>query len=65
MKLKPCPFCGATPDDEVVDEDDRLAVSVSSLTGLYHVLCGPECGAHGPDETSEAKAIESWNERKP
>lgn len=64
MTLKPCPFCGATEDDEVYDEDDRLGVAVSAATGLFHVLCNSECSASGPLETSEEAATKAWNERK-
>lgn len=48
-KLLPCPFC---PSKET--ETDYCA--------LWTVIC-KGCGASGPPETTEKKAIKSWNRR--
>jgi Lar family restriction alleviation protein len=52
--LKPCPFCGETPNDcEIWDDED----------GFFHVMC-PACGTLGPNRSKNQKgARKSWNKR--
>jgi len=50
-ELKPCPFCGSTKLDVVLDE-------------IYYVTCDTEaCGADGPYSANRERAIEKWNRR--
>lgn len=48
IELKPCPFCGAKPDDQDV--------------GLFVVEC-PNCGIVGPAAENRDAAIQAWNRR--
>lgn len=47
-----CPFCG----------DPRNAVERSVPFEICHVECG-RCGAHGPVESAEDRALSAWNTR--
>lgn len=49
---KPCPFCGS-----------KLTFIEYSEFGNCAVMCG-NCGAYGPFEYTEGRAIAIWNERK-
>lgn len=53
-KLKPCPFCGATEEEQ--------DVNVGWVIGddMWIVSCD-NCGACGPEVDSGAGAIEAWN----
>ena len=55
MKLKPCPFCGITPD------------SVQEVSGLFRVMCGSnECILLRTAWHKRADgAAEMWNRRTP
>lgn len=53
IHLKPCPFCGSE-DCEVTDVDEILKTN--------WVICN-QCGTFGPDGSTEAEAIEKWNQR--
>ena len=51
QELLPCPFCGSTKLDVVLDE-------------IYYVTCDTEaCGADGPYSANRERAIEKWNRR--
>jgi len=47
----PCPFCA-----------DEVAFIEPDGDGIYHAEC-QRCGAHGPVESAEDRAISSWNRR--
>jgi Lar family restriction alleviation protein len=52
--MKPCPFCGETPNDVQVASDDGEC---------SFVVC-VECGAAGPIvEGDDLEAIAAWNKR--
>lgn len=53
--MNPCPFCGSTPlcTDLVYLECDEEPAAL--------IQCG--CGARGPCETNEEKAVAAWNRR--
>ncbi len=54
-KTLPCPWCKTTKKLEVVEEDWGF---ISNL--LYYVICNG-CGANGPTDHMEEKAIKKWN----
>lgn len=57
IDLAPCPFCGGD------DIDPRFAVGQrASGESIVAVGC-MECGAAGPDESSDAAAEAAWNRR--
>jgi Lar family restriction alleviation protein len=53
-RLKPCPFCGAT------DDDDMIGFIVTPYA--WAVLC-LACQAQGPLTFPKSKAIAAWNLR--
>jgi len=55
-KLKPCPFCGAE------DDDDLLGAMRTPYA--WAVVC-LVCQAQGPLTYPKPKAISAWNRRKP
>ena len=77
VELKPCPFCGATQEDGVVDVvkygSEYLLFSEEELKFLnfgedgYTVCCDAStykgCGASVGWSATEEKAIEKWNSR--
>lgn len=50
--LKQCPFC----------RSDDLTIELQPITGREYVSC-ERCGAEGPKETSETRAVSKWNTR--
>ena len=53
-KLNPCPFCHSTEAD----------VQTYWNGEWFYAYCwGDECGAKGPERSTEALAIEAWNKR--
>lgn len=58
VQLKPCPFCGITPDDS--DINDPLENRYSSARWM---VC-PGCEATGPfSHQSVEHAMQLWNDR--
>lgn len=55
QKINPCPFCGST-NCEYVPEWARCSADPDQGS----VWCG-DCGAEGPREEMEGKAITAWN----
>lgn len=53
LKPLPCPACEDHAVQVGVIEDDR------NPCVYFSVMC--LCGVHGPEETTEAKAITAWN----
>lgn len=51
---KECPFCGSKYTHTYCDKWDG--------TENWRIECG-ECGALGPGEDTEQKAIDGWNNR--
>ena len=56
MEMKRCPYCAFadTMENITADKSNRYE---------YAVMC-QNCGARGPNEVSEARAIEMWNMRR-
>ncbi len=55
VELLPCPFCGG---QEVSLHKDSNGYNWSSR---FWVSC--DCGAHGPDATTDIKGVAAWNRR--
>ena len=51
-ELKPCPFCGG-----------KRPYAIVPMALYCYVKC-KDCGARGPNETSDITAQEIWNQRK-
>lgn len=61
--MKPCPWCDCVPDETCVDHSiERFAGEVRKDQETFCVVC-PECEAQGPFGTTEAAAIEVWDQR--
>lgn len=58
---KPCPFCKKQKDLKI--EEECKNCDYYKIEGIYFVYCG-ECGAQGPSEDSQLKAIKAWNTRE-
>lgn len=54
-ELKPCAFCGSKTGLYVEDHEEGYHT-------FFHVHCIC-CDAYGPDEITEQKAIDAWNNR--
>jgi len=65
--LKPCPFCGSEEVHTAVAEVENWIAEVenwlANVTIANHYVMCEGCGAAGRSETTEEKAVESWNRR--
>lgn len=61
-ELKPCPFCGGTPNFENTDERARLRCSGCGCEGGLFFYSQEECET-GIGDVTEARAIAAWNQR--
>lgn len=57
-RVHECPFCGATRELSVEENDTR-----SNVYKVWNVACG-DCGACGPLALLRERAIELWNDRQ-
>ena len=65
VKLLDCPFCGQVDNnDSIRMEDDSLIQSRNPRAGGWFWIECHSCGARGPEERSQEKAISSW-QREP
>lgn len=53
-ELKPCPFCGGSPDIFWSEKRSHLK---------WSVICNDHCLTEGPMCNTEAEAVEAWNKR--
>lgn len=59
-ELKPCPFCAS---NRICIDNWPVADPGGNSHMEHRVVCG-NCSAAGPNDVSEAKAIEMWNLRR-
>ncbi len=62
MRIKPCPFCGETPD---YDDPHTFDCDQGTKWGFVQCCCrGPDVRTgYGPLEEWRDDAIKAWNER--
>ena len=60
-EILPCFFCGHGADGDIIPHDMREDDNLRESPG-YQMRC-EYCGARGPEESTKAKALESWNRR--
>ena len=61
-RLKACPFCGNTSEEEFSIYSETRVLSPDNMYKSLRVSCS--CGAMGSDGDSTENAIEEWNKRR-
>lgn len=62
-ELKPCPFCGKTPQITQVSEEYRMVFGDDSFVIYHDLQHGCHVSLSTPVAASSARVAEIWNKR--